>query len=227
MGGPLPQTGIRVWDAPVRLFHWMLVVLIGCAWWTAEQGMLEWHRLAGFGVFTLIVFRLAWGVIGSTTARFSHFVRGPGGVAAYIMQTLLRRGAVSPVGHNPLGGWSVLAMLTLLLTQVLLGFFAVDVDGLESGPFAYLVDFDTGRWAAETHHVIFNLLLAVIVLHVAAIAFYRIVKKENLLTAMLTGRREWNGERPALKSGSPLLALALFVIVALGVWILVSLLGGG
>ncbi|MDD3799066.1 MAG: cytochrome b/b6 domain-containing protein [Novosphingobium sp.] len=221
----LPVSRLKVWDAPVRLFHWALAGLIGCAWWTGEQGMLDWHRLTGYAILTLLLFRLAWGFAGSTTARFSQFLRGPRAVAAYLAQGLFQRGTPARPGHNPAGGWSVLAMLSLLFAQVALGFFAVDVDGLESGPFAYLVDFDTGRAAAQAHHLVFNLLLALIALHVLAIAWYRLFKRENLVGAMLTGSREWTGQAPPLRFASPLLALVLVLAAGLGVWALIRFFG--
>lgn len=219
-GGTANRT--RIWDVPVRLFHWILVLLIGSAWWTAEEHLIGPHRLIGYSILTLVVFRLAWGFLGSTTARFSHFVRGPGSVASYIGHDMFRRGAVSAPGHNPLGGWSVIAMLALLLAQPLLGLFAVDVDGLESGPFAHLVDFDTARWAAETHELVFNLLMVVIALHVLAILFYRLVKGERLVSSMITGSRAASGEAGGLRFVSPGLALLLVAAAGLVVWVLVA-----
>lgn len=213
---------MRIWDLPVRLFHWLLVLLVGSAWWTAEEHLIGPHRLIGYTILTLVVFRLAWGFWGSTTARFSHFVRGPGGVASYIGNDLFRRGTVSGPGHNPLGGWSVIAMLALLLAQPLLGLFAIDVDGLESGPFAHFVSFDTGRWAAETHELVFNLLMVVIALHVLAILFYRVFKGENLVSSMFTGSRDASGDAAGLRFVSPGLALLLVVAVGVIVWLLVA-----
>ena len=136
MASMFPTARIRLWDLPVRLFHWALVALIVCAWWTAENHLISWHRLTGYAILTLVLFRIVWGFLGSTTARFSHFLRGPGAVGAYVGGHMFRRGSPGHAGHNPLGGWSVVGMLGLLLLQVLLGFFSVDVDGLESGPFA-------------------------------------------------------------------------------------------
>jgi len=181
-----------VWDLPTRLFHWLLALLIGIAWWTAENGVLVWHRRAGYCVLALLLFRVLWGFAGSTTARFAHFVRGPRAVVAYLRE-LPRRAPRAVIGHNPLGGWSVVAMLLALLTQVTLGLFAVDVDGIESGPLSYLVDFDTGRTAAQLHHVVFNALLALIGLHVIAVLFYLFYKRDNLLGAMIRGHRHLPG----------------------------------
>ena len=114
----------------------------------------------------------------------------------------------------------------LLLLQILLGFFAIDVDGMESGPFAYLVSFDSGRWAAETHELVFNLLLAVIALHIMAMVFYRMVRGENLVAAMITGWQRWTGTAPVLRFTSPLLALIVLIACGLLVWAVVGLFGG-
>lgn len=171
-----------VWDLPLRLFHWLLVALIGFSWWSGENHEMEWHRWSGYAIGFLIVFRLYWGLVGGRTARFAQFVRGPGAALAYL------RGAGEPdIGHNPLGGWSVIAMLAILIAMVTAGLFAVDVDGLESGPLADYVSFDAGRWASDMHSLIFNLLLALIALHVLAILFYLLVRRRNLVGPMITG----------------------------------------
>src|SRR5690606_1553171 len=116
---------------------------------------------------------------------FSHFLRGPAGVRAYLREA---REAQRDAGHNPLGGWSVAAMLALMLAQVVIGLFVTDVDGIESGPLSHLVSFATSRTLAEIHEVVFNVILTLIGLHVAAILFYLLVKRDNLIVAMLTGK---------------------------------------
>jgi cytochrome b len=220
-----PQDRLAVWDAPTRLFHWSLVILIGLMWWSGEQRLLDWHRLAGYALLTLLLFRLAWGVAGSTTARFASFMRSPGAVARYIRRDMFTRGSKSEVGHNALGGWSVIVMLLLLLLQVLLGFVSVDVDGLESGPFAHLVDFDTGRRAAGLHELLFNVLLGVMALHVAAVIFYLAWRRDDLITPMLSGRRSWNKAAPVLTQAPAARALLLLGASALLVWGLIAGLG--
>ncbi|MFD1106389.1 cytochrome b/b6 domain-containing protein [Sphingobium olei] len=168
-----------VWDLPLRLFHWLLVGLLAFSWWSGENHEMEWHRWSGYAILFLLVFRLYWGLVGGTTARFAHFVRGPRAAYAYL------RGLERPdIGHNPLGGWSVLAILIVMVTA---GLFAVDVDGLESGPLADYVSFDAGRWASDMHSLIFNLLLGLIALHVAAILFYQVARRRNLIGPMITG----------------------------------------
>lgn len=180
-------TMIKVWDAPVRLFHWLLVGLVGFSWWSGEEHEMEWHRMSGYAILALLVFRLFWGFAGSRTARFSQFVRGPAAVIAYA-KTLGARGSVPAFGHNPLGGWSVVLLIGALSLLVVAGLFSVDVDGFESGPLADYVTFDQGRDAAELHEVIFNVVLTLVALHVAAIIFYRVWKRQNLVAPMIHGR---------------------------------------
>lgn len=184
---PKPTERVRIWDLPVRVFHWLLVALIAFSWWSAEQHEMEWHRWSGYGILGLIVFRVFWGFAGSRTARFSQFVRGPGKVLAYT-GALAKRPHTQADGHNPLGGWSVIALLLTIAAMVTAGLFAVDVDGLESGPLADYISFDQGRAAAEFHELVFNVLTALIALHVAAIVFYLIWHRQNLIGAMITGR---------------------------------------
>jgi cytochrome b len=179
---------VRVWDVPVRACHWLIVLFVAASWWTAETKRMDWHRYSGYALLALVTFRVYWGFFGSSTARFSQFVRGPGTVMSY----LKGRWASVP-GHNPLGALSVLALLGLLLTQIVLGLFAVDVDGIESGPLSTYVSFDTGRVAADWHDALFEVLLWVIGLHIVAVLFYLIYKKENLVGTMLHGMRAFPG----------------------------------
>jgi cytochrome b len=179
---------IRIWDRPVRIFHWLIVLLIPVMWYTAEEDLMEQHRIAGFAMLGLLLFRILWGFVGSSTARFSNFVRGPRGVLLY-----LRGRAPHTLGHSPLGGYSVLAMLGLLSVQVTLGLFASDEDGFVSGPLARFISYDLSREIAILHEDMFDVLLVLIGLHVAAILYYALVRRRNLITPMLTG----SGTAPA------------------------------
>ncbi|QGP81354.1 Ni/Fe-hydrogenase 1 b-type cytochrome subunit [Sphingobium sp. CAP-1] len=220
---PVPKAGrIKVWDAPVRLFHWALMALIGVAWWTGEQHMLEWHRLAGYLIATLLLFRIIWGVVGSGTARFASFIHGPRALLAHWRAGRAGGVVVARPGHNPFGGWSVVTMLFLLVIQVVLGMFAVDIDGMESGPFSWLVEFDTGRLAARCHGVVFNILLAFIALHIAAIAYYQFYRRNNLVGAMITGSKAWSGERPTLRFAPGWLAVAIMLACGGLFWFLIA-----
>lgn len=203
---------VRVWDLPTRLVHWLIVGCVGVSWWTAETGRLEWHRWSGYALLGLLVFRIYWGFFGSSTARFASFVRGPRAVFEY-----MRGSWKIAAGHNPLGSWSVVALIVLLLAQVGLGLFAVDVDGIESGPLSMYVDFDTGRDAAKLHDVLFNVLLAVVCVHIVAVLFYAIFRKENLVGAMVTGAREYRVADVAPVTGFSWVRLVAGVALASGI----------
>jgi cytochrome b len=179
-----------VWDVPTRLFHWLLVALLGFSWWSAKSDHMDWHRYSGIGICGLIIFRVLWGFIGASSARFTHFVKGPQAVWAYVQSSVrsapVPAQSISP-GHNPLGGWSVIALLMVIGAQLLTGLFAVDIDGIESGPLSDFISFDQGRAASGFHKLSFNLLLTLVVVHVAAVLLYLIVKRRNLIVPMITG----------------------------------------
>jgi cytochrome b len=197
----------------VRLVHWAIVALVGFCWWSAENDQLALHEIAGEVLVGLVVFRLIWGVVGSSTARFADFLRGPRAVAAYVGELRRGRSDHAIIGHNPLGGWSVAAMLGLLALDLGIGLFAVDVDGDQPGPFAGLVSFDQGREIAHVHHWVFNALLALIVLHLAAIAFYAVVRRDNLVGPMLTGAKATVGEASPM-TRAPLWRLVVVAAIA-------------
>lgn len=218
----MPQVRVRVWDGWVRLSHWLIVILFGLCWWSGETGHLNWHRLAGYGALGVVLFRLWWGFFGSESARFASFVRGPRAVGAYAARLFVRNQEPS-LGHNPMGGWSVLALVVLLLAECLLGLFAVDIDGLESGPLAWMVSFDRGRSAALLHHWIFNALLVLVAVHILAVVFYLAVRRENLIGSMIGGYKRLATEpRPPLRFGSWALAVAGVVVAAALAWALAN-----
>lgn len=213
-----PSSRALIWDGAIRLFHWSSVALVALAWWSAENGHMDWHQRFGLTMLGLVVFRLYWGVAGAKTARFSSFVKGPKAIAAYLAK--MKRPYSPAPGHNPLGALSVLALITALVLQVSLGLFAVDVDGLESGPLSHLISFKQGRAAAEFHETVFNILVALIVLHVAAIIFYRLVLKTNLVSAMITGAR--TNSEPGNVGPFPLIRFIIGVVLAAAIVILVQ-----
>jgi cytochrome b len=214
----------RVWDLPVRLFHWALVALIATSWTTAEIGgnAMQYHQWSGMSILTLVLFRVLWGFFGSTRARFWDFVRGPRAAFAYA-RGLLRGGAAFYPGHNPLGGWMVLALLASLLVQTGTGLFAND-DVMIEGPLAGHISKETSDWLTGIHHVNFAVLLVLIALHVAAALFYLLVKRDNLVLPMITGRKplaEGRSFEPA--RGGPLwLAALLLALCAGAVWAIVT-----
>jgi cytochrome b len=187
----------RVWDLPTRVVHWAFVAVVAFSWWSAETGRLEWHRWSGYTLLGLLLFRLYWGFFGSSTARFTTFVRGPRAIGDYL------KGRWALVaGHNPLGALSVLALLGLMLLQVLLGLFAVDVDGIESGPLSLYVSFETGRACAQWHEAVFEVLQAVILLHLIAVFYYLIFRRQNLVRPMVTGKRVFATEMAPMTPAS-------------------------
>ncbi len=182
-----PGVSVRLWDAPVRIVHWLLVVLIGFSWWASDDH-LEWHRWSGYAIIGLVLFRIYWGFAGGGAARFASFVKGPRAILAYV-STLGAREPSQVPGHNPLGALSVLAILAALIVQVTTGLFSVDVDGFESGPLSDRVSFETGRVFAGLHETSFRVIQVLVALHVLAVVYYLVWKRSNLIAAMITGRR--------------------------------------
>ncbi len=213
------KRSVALWDLPVRLVHWSFVALMPALWWTAENGELGLHRTLGLVMFGLVVFRLLWGFLGSSTARFSGFVRGPAAIRAYLAAS--RSGTAPPtVGHNPLGALSVIALIGLLGLQVGLGLIAIDTDAVASGPLSRFVSYETGERAAEIHELVFNVIVAFIVLHIAAILYYRFIKRDNLVSPMVTGRKDLPANVPAPRIAPLWLATLLAILTAiLTVWI--------
>jgi len=225
-GETVMQYRIKLWDTPTRLFHWSLVLLFGVMWWSGETGgdALRLHLLAGYGIAGLLLFRLLWGVLGSDTARFARFVRGPGAMLAYLRGSLPEHRIP---GHNPLGALMVLALLGLLGFQVGSGLFATDVDSfLWDGPLAKLINSDLSEAITGWHKISFKLLLAAVGLHLSAIVFYRLIKRRNLVVAMLSGWQTYASQPPELRFASWKLAVLCALVVAGVVAGVVNGLGG-
>lgn len=193
-GGASLRTATEpVWDLPVRLVHWLLAGLVAFSWWSVHNNHTDWHIWSGCGILALLVFRILWGFIGSSTARFATFVRGPRALHDYV------RGSRVGIGHNPLGALSVLALLTALLVQVGLGLVSQDEDGISMGPLAHFVSSETSDQARHVHALWFNVVLGLIGLHLAAILVYRL-RGEKLTLPMITGRaRIGSGQQPMQK----------------------------
>lgn len=206
---------VRVWDLPTRLFHWSLAGLVAALWASGEFGKLEVHMQLGQAALALILFRIVWGIVGSRTARFSDFVRGPAAVRAYLLAA--RRGAVRSIGHNPLGAYSVLALLALVLLQAGSGLFASD-DIMTEGPLTHLVSAGTVSLLSSVHRIGFKLLLAFIILHLAAVAFYRLIKKDDLVGAMITGRKRVPDGVEGIRFRNPVFALGILAATTALVW---------
>jgi cytochrome b len=182
---------VQVWDAAVRVFHWLLVALIAFMWWSGRQkgDWLNYHFYAGYTILTLLIFRIIWGFVGGTHARFADFIYGPGAIIAYL-KTLPSRTAAKFAGHNPIGGWSVVLMILCVAVQAGTGLFANNEDYGFEGPLVKLVSGATSNWLTGIHRVSINVLLALIAVHISAVVYYLVYKKENLIAPMFHGRKQ-------------------------------------
>jgi cytochrome b len=182
------KDGRLVWDLPVRVTHWLLVLAVVGAWTTNKLGpsWFTWHLVCGCTVLVLVSFRLIWGFVGTRYARFSSFLRGPRTVLAYLRGHASGVPLPDPIGHNPLGGLSVLVLLTLLLAQALTGLFSND-DIANAGPFYGWVSEARSGQLTSVHHRVFLLLEIFIGLHLLAVLFYTFIKRVRLIAPMISG----------------------------------------
>jgi cytochrome b len=213
---------IPLWDAPVRLFHWTLALLVVFSFASGKIGgsLLEWHMRSGYAILTLLIFRLAWGVVGSRTARFASFLRGPAAVRDYLRDSGGWPGRAA-AGHNPLGGWSVLAMLAVLSTQAFSGLFADDEIATQ-GPLAVKVSNAFVSRMSALHAYNEWLVVALVALHVAAIAVYQWGMRIDLVGPMVRGSVAVTGVNDAAPQRSPALAAAIAAAAAAFVYWLVA-----
>lgn len=205
---------IKLWDAPLRIFHWTFAIAVTASIATGwlGGGLMIWHGRLGLLVLGLLVFRVLWGFAGSTYARWSRILSAALGVGSYL------QGNWREAGHNPLGALSVLAMLGLVGFQVVSGLMATD-DIAFKGPLYALVSSDAGNWLTGLHRQAKWLLVGFIGLHLVAIAYYALIKRKPLVRAMLSGRAK--REQPAQQDaqGGSLIAVVLVVLLAVGaVW---------
>ena len=221
-GPPKPRTPMllmRVWDAPTRLFHWAIVLLLIVSYVSVKTDRMSLHFLSGYTVLTLLLFRLVWGLIGSETSRFRHFLRSPAAGLAHLAQF----GAREPdreVGHNAAGGWMVLLMLLALIVQVATGLFAGDpIEG--GGPFIEQVTGSTQKLLDRVHAFNFNVILGLVGLHILAILAYAAVKRHDLVRPMVTGKKRLPATMRQPRFASPLLAALILAGAAVFVWGLV------
>jgi cytochrome b len=225
-----------VWDLPLRLFHWLLVLSIAASWYTAERsedylnigsfsaGYIQIHFWLGYWTLGMIIFRVIWGFVGPRHARFSNFMRGPSKTAAYI-RSFGSRDYVPAPGHNPLGAWSVVLLLSMIAAQAITGLFLVDNTEIYLAPYHQTVDPSTASRFATFHFTNFDVLLWAIGLHVLAVLFYVFAKRQNLIGAMLSGRKPGHlvSEQEAITGSQVLKALIVIAIAAGAVWLLLEL----
>lgn len=203
---------IKVWDLPVRLFHWAIVVLIFLAWGTQEYNKMEWHVWIGYTILTLLLFRIVWGIIGSDTARFTRFLRSPLAALRHLAD-LHRREPDQEIGHNAAGGWMVLLMLALIGVQAGTGLFSND-DANTEGPLMHLVGKEQSDWLSHIHYLNFTAIEVVIAIHVLAIVIYAVLKRQNLLRPMVTGTKLMPTDAAAPRLVNPLWAVVTLAAAA-------------
>ncbi len=201
----LKQQAALVWDLPVRVFHWSLVLSFAGAWLTAESEYWKlWHVGFGYSMALLVAFRLVWGLVGTRYARFTQFVRRPAAVKAYFL-SYLRGAPQRHVGHNPGGALAILGMLTLVILTVLSGYASYQEIG--------------GEWLSDVHDAVASLLMGIVVLHIAAVIVTSVLHKENLVRAMLTGKKLISPDEAIRAIGYAGPAVALLLLCAVGaVW---------
>ncbi|WOT04316.1 cytochrome b/b6 domain-containing protein [Shewanella youngdeokensis] len=203
---------IRVWDLPVRVFHWLSVLLLAGLWWTADQGEMDWHQLLAYSLLILLIVRIIWGVVGSDTARFTHFVHSPKRVIRYLQKTK-QHGISTSIGHNPVGGYMVVTLITLMCLQLLTGLFATD-EVFTEGPLFSLVSTDSALWLTWLHKKNFDLILVLAVIHILAVGVH-IAKGDKILGAMFSGyKRLLVVEAPSLTFVPVFKAIAIMMIIA-------------
>lgn len=220
---PIPQmTKVRIWDVPTRLFHWLLVLLIALSWVTQWRGWMQLHYLSGEAILALLLFRVAWGFVGSDTARFRFFLKSPVAALRHLMH-LRRREPDIELGHNAAGGWMALGLLALLFAQAGTGLFSADDDALIEGPLRHLVSKDLSDRLTSLHQLVFDLIEVAIVLHILAIAVYLVLKGHNLARAMIYGDKDIPGAVVVPTIASSIKAIAIAVVAIAAVVILVRL----
>ena len=224
-GYPPQVRTVPAWDVPTRLFKWGLVTLVALAWVSQAYGdalgdfSLRWHRYNGYAILTLVVFRVLWGLVGSSTARFAAWITAPWTALAYLGRVLSGRGKPY-LGHNPAGGWMILALLGLAAAQAGAGLFTADSNGLFGGPFSN-TDPTEGATPLQGllssyHFKGFWILLAFAAVHIATNLAYQFGKREPIITAMITGEKPTAdyADQPAMRPARAAWARALACLVA-------------
>jgi len=210
--GQADPRSVLVWDLPIRLFHWLAVLLVVAAYVTWRLNWMDWHARIGETLFALVLFRLLWGCFGSETARFQSFLASPAAAFRHLRH-MFRREADLQVGHNPAGGWMVLLLLALMLGETLSGIY-INNDIADKGPLTEWVPASIANAITVLHAILWNALLAAVALHVLAIALYAVAKGQNLLLPMLTGRKQLPAHIATPRLAPAMLALFLLSVSA-------------
>jgi cytochrome b len=178
---------VKVWDGPVRLTHWSFALLLPAMWVTADNSQWGWHMRLGHVLLALIVFRVLWGFVGTDTARFGSFVKGPGAVLGYLRGEFPHK---EHKGHTPLGALAVLALLGFALAQISMGLFAGDPFDGATGPLNPLVGVATADFLTDTHEWFYWVVFGMIGLHITAVGLYGALQAQNLIGPMVGGKGE-------------------------------------
>lgn len=212
---------VRVWDAPTRLFHWLVVLLMASLYATWRANWMAWHAVLGEALLALLIFRVLWGFFGSDTARFTRFAATPRAALRYLSH-FARREPDRQIGHNPAGSWMVFFLLGVLFLQTLSGLY-VNNDVADAGPFTEIVPASVANAITAMHALLWDVLLAAMALHVLAIGAYAAVKRQNLAAPMITGRKRLPPSVAPPRLAGPLLA-ALLLALSVGLALACSLL---
>lgn len=225
---------VKVWDIPTRVFHWALVALVLLSYLTGEWGGFDFvmpvtkdlianmtvHMYSGLAILTLVLFRVVWGFMGSTTARFSDFVAGPGAIIRYL-GGLTKKAVKFTAGHNPAGGAMVVAVLVLLLVQAGTGLFAKEDDFFGvAGPLNGMISEDAAKTITSRHKQVWEIIEILVLVHIAANIFYWLALKQNLIVSMFTGTKPLppGASAPTLRFARTRTAALVLVIAGLIVW---------
>jgi len=218
-----PTATALVWDFPLRAFHWLLASCLVGSWITAEAGYdyTELHFLLGYSSLALILFRLIWGVCGTTYSRFGQFLRGPRTTIESIRSTWTRTPSTH-TGHGPAGGIASVALILVVAIQAGTGLFISD-DIFWAGPYNGAVSSDLAGTLAQVHHINFNVLQALVFLHLCAIAWYTWGKRQNISKSMLTGRKAIASAQTGIAHSKLVTALIVAGFAAGAIWLLITL----
>lgn len=213
---------VKVWDVYTRLFHWLLLICIVVSFVSVRMDNMDVHFISGHCVLALIIFRILWGLFGARTALFASFIKGPGTILRYLKNSSSEE-FTPMIGHSPIAALSVIAMIVVIGVQVMTGLVSDD-EILLQGPLAQYVSGDFSYWATGFHSLNAKFIFALVILHLAAIAFYKFVKKQGLVKPMVIGSTKLK-KAEALKAPKPgernvfVAAIAIFISIAIAVYV--------
>ncbi len=219
------QPGLKVWDLPVRIFHWGLVIAFAAAYITNLLGVnyFKYHLWCGYTVIILVLFRIIWGVVGTYHAKFIHFVRNPFATIKYVI-SIIKKADKHYAGHNPLGALMVLVLLLTILIQAVTGLFSND-EIFNLGPLYGYVSNDLSLTLTEIHQNLFYWILGAVILHIIAVCLHVFFKHDNIIKAMVTGKKSSKGFENETAITSSRIGLAIIILIILAItlaWVIYS-----